>query len=86
MEETHRAWLSLGRVQYGVQEAEKKSVQYKRSIYVVKDIAQGEQFSEQHIRVIRPGNGLPPKFYEAVLEKQARSNIKAGTPLTWEML
>lgn len=86
VEETHRAWLSLGKVQYGVQEAEKKSLKYKRSIYVVKDISQGEKFTKEHIRVIRPGDGLLPKFYETVLEKEARQTIKAGTPLQWEML
>lgn len=86
VEETQRAWLSLGQIQYGVQEAEKQSLRYKRSIYVVRDIDEGEKFTKEHIRVIRPGDGLSPKFFEMVLEKEARQSIKAGTPLKWEML
>jgi pseudaminic acid synthase len=84
--ESERAFLALGNIHYGVQEAEKKSLRFKRSLYVVKDIKQGETFSPENIRVIRPGDGMPSKFYETVLGKTARTDIKAGTPLTWEML
>lgn len=86
VEESERAFLSLGQVQYGVQKAEEKSINYKRSVYVVKDIKTGEAFTKDNIRVIRPGYGLLPRFYESVLGKKSRLDIKAGTPLTWEIL
>jgi pseudaminic acid synthase len=80
--ETERAWQSLGKIQYGVQESEKKSLLFKRSIYVVKDIQAGEKFTEENIRVIRPGDGLEPKYYERVLGKISDKNFIKGTPLT----
>ncbi len=79
--ETERAWQSLGVIQYGVQESEKKSLLFKRSIYVVKDIKSGEAFTEENLRVIRPGDGLPPKYYEGLLGKISYTDLKAGTPL-----
>lgn len=80
--ETERAWQSLGTVQYGVQESEKKSLLFKRSIYVVKDIQAGEVFTEENIRVIRPGDGMQPKYYEGLLGKVAKINYTEGIPLT----
>lgn len=80
--ETERAWQSLGVVQYGIQETEKKSLNYKRSIYVVQDIAAGEIFTSENLRVIRPGDGLHPKYYEALLGKKAEKAFLKGTPLT----
>jgi N-acetylneuraminate synthase len=80
--ETERAFLSLGKIQYGIQEAEKRSINFKRSIYVVKDIAKGEVFTEDNIRVIRPGDGMPSYFYEKLLGKAAQKNIQRGTPLS----
>lgn len=79
--ETERAWQSLGTVQYGIQETEKKSLSFKRSVYVVKDIEEGEPFTKENIRVIRPGDGLHPKYYESILGKKANSNIGFGSPL-----
>ena len=79
--ETERAWQSLGKVQYGVQESEKKSLLFKRSIYVIKDIQVGEKFTEENIRVIRPGDGMAPKYYEELFEKKASKFYKSGAPL-----
>jgi sialic acid synthase SpsE len=84
--ETERAYLAMGHIQYGIQQAETKSRLFKRSIYVAKDIAAGEEFSKENLKVIRPGDGLAPKFFEQVLGKTAKQNLKAGTPLTWENL
>ncbi|KUG07392.1 pseudaminic acid synthase [Solirubrum puertoriconensis] len=84
--ETERAWQALGQVQYGVQRAEEKSRLFKRSIYVAKDIRFGEPFTAENIRVVRPGDGLAPRFYEQVLGRTARHDLKAGTPLTWDVL
>ncbi len=84
--ESERAFLALGRVQYGVQKAEKKNLFFKRSIYVSKDIKEGEVFSKENIRVIRPGDGIAPKYFETVLGKVAKTSIKAGSALSWEMI
>ena len=80
--ETERAWQSLGIVQYGVQESEKKSLLFKRSIYVVKDIKAGEMFTKTNIRVIRPGDGLAPKYYEDIIGKICKNDLFRGEPLT----
>lgn len=84
--ETERAWQSLGNIQYGVQRAEAKSRLFKRSLYVAQDIAPGEPFTAENVRVIRPGDGLPPRYFDQVLGKTARQAMRAGTPLTWEAL
>ena len=78
MIETDRAWQSLSVVLYGVQETEKKSLLFKRSIYVVKDITEGEAFTAENIRVIRPGDGMHPRYYEGLLGKVANKNYRRG--------
>ncbi|HXA01458.1 MAG TPA: pseudaminic acid synthase [Cytophagaceae bacterium] len=84
--ETERAFLSLGTIQYGIQKAEEKSVKFKRSLYVVKDLEQGALLTKENLRVIRPGDGLPPKYYELLIGKKVNKPIKAGTPLTFDNL
>lgn len=81
-DDTNSAFLSLGRIQYGVQEAEKKSLLFKRSIYVVEDIQPGDTFTEENIRVIRPGDGLHPRYYEKLLGQTAKVAYMKGMPLT----
>jgi len=82
--ETERAFLGLGKVFYGIQPAEQKSLMFKRSIYVSKDIKAGEIFSTDNLRIIRPALGLAPKHWDNVLGKKANKDIKAGTPLAAE--
>lgn len=82
--ESERAFLALGKVVYGIQAAETKSLQFKRSLYAVKDIVKGDCFTSENVRVIRPGYGLKPMFYETILGKRANDTIKAGTALSWE--
>ena len=84
VEETERAFLALGSVQYGIQKTEEKSLRYKRSVYVVKDIKAGEPFTKNNIRVIRPGDGLKPRYYEDVLGRKATVDLKRGTPVKWK--
>lgn len=79
--ETEKAWQSLGTVQYGIQESEKKSLPFKRSVYAVKDIRAGDLFTVENIKVIRPGDGLPPKYFEKLMGTAAKEDIAAGTPL-----
>ncbi len=84
--ETERAWQALGRVSYGVTEAEKKSIQFRRSLYVVQDIKAGEVLTHENVRAIRPGLGLPTKYLEFVLGKSVKQDAKRGTALGWGML
>ena len=84
--ETERAWQAVGQVFYGATKAEKDSTKYRRSLYVVEDIRAGESFTEHNVRAIRPGLGLPTKNLEHFLDKQAKNDIRRGTPLSWELL
>lgn len=79
--ESERAFLALGEVQLMIQKAEERSKMFKRSVYAVQDIKKGEKFTKENIRVIRPGDGLPPKYYSTMLTKKATRHIKLGTPL-----
>lgn len=83
--ESERAFLALGKPVFHVQQIETKSKIFKRSIYVVKDIKKGDIFTKENIRVIRPGDGLSPKYYESVLGREATTAIATGTPLTIQM-
>lgn len=84
--ETERAWQAMGNITYGATEKEKASLKFRRSIYVAKDIAAGEEFTKENIRIIRPGYGLAPKYYDRVLGGKASQSLIAGTPLDWELL
>ena len=84
--ETERAWQAQGNIHYGPTEAEKKSTVYRRSLYVTEDIREGDSLSEKNMRAIRPGFGLPTKYYETVLGMTVKRDIKKGTPLSWKFL
>jgi N-acetylneuraminate synthase len=84
--ETQRAWESLGCIHYGPTDDERASLQYRRSLYIVKDIRAGEVFSAENIRAIRPGLGLPPKFMELVMGRKASRDIACGTPVSWDLV
>jgi len=80
------AYKSLGNVFYGPTEAEIPSLKFRRSLYVVKYIKKGEQFTPENVKSIRPANGLSTKFYEEIIGKKASIDIIAGTPLTMDLL
>jgi pseudaminic acid synthase len=86
VKETEAAWKSLGKVSIGPTKEEEKSLQFRRSIYISKDIKAGEVLTKENIRVIRPGFGLDPKYYDLLLGKQIKRDLKIGTPLSWEQL
>lgn len=83
--ESERAWQALGKVSYGPTSAEKKSIQFRRSLYVVKDIKAGEVLTRDNVRAIRPGLGLPTKYFDHVLGKTLRVDVKRGTALSWPL-
>lgn len=84
--EAERAFLALGKVQYGVQKAEEKSLEYKRSIYISKNSRAGEKISMDNIKVIRPGNGLESKYLDMILGRELKKDVVAGTPLSWDII
>ena len=84
--ETKRAWQALGTVRYGPTEAESKSLVFRRSIYVASDINEGDVFSTENIRIVRPGDGAPPHLYQQLLGRKARRSYRSGTPLSLEQL
>lgn len=84
--ESERAFLSLGKVNYTLGEKELKSRDHKRSIYVSADIKKGEKFTASNLKIVRPAFGLLPKHWEKVLGEVAQTDIKAGTPLSWELM
>ena len=77
---------ALGRVSYDMTERESASRVFRRSLFVVQDMEGGDIFSTKNIRSIRPGNGLAPKYLDAVLGKKAAHAIQKGTPLSWELV
>ncbi len=84
--ESGRAWQSLGAVSYGPTEAEKKSLQFRRSLYVVCDLKAGEELTRESVRAIRPGLGLPTKYLETFLGKTINRDVPRGTALHWDLL
>ena len=84
--ETERAWQALGKVSYGVTEAEKKSIVFRRSLYVVQNLKAGDVLTKENVRAIRPGLGLPTKYLEVVVGKIVKNDVKRGTALSWEIL
>jgi len=84
--ESERAWQSLGSVQYGPTQKEKKSIGYRRSIYVINDIKKGEVLTRGNLRAIRPGYGLPPQNLDTLLGKKINRELKKGTPMSWDYI
>lgn len=84
--ETERAWQALGQVSYGPTAAEKKSIQFRRSLYIVQDLKAGDVLTTENVRAIRPGLGLPTKYLEVLLGKTINQDVKRGTALGWALL
>ncbi|STO57031.1 pseudaminic acid synthase [Grimontia hollisae] len=84
--ETETAWQALGQAGYQLKDAEKGNVQFRRSLYVVQNIKKGETLTAQNVRSIRPGLGLAPKHFDAVMGKIARHDIPRGTALSWDLI
>lgn len=77
---------ALGKPTYGVCKQEESSMVFRRSVFVVQDIAEGERFTEENIRIIRPGYGMKPKYMKDVLGMRAGEDLKRGTPLTFDKI
>jgi pseudaminic acid synthase len=86
VEETERAWMSLGGVTYGPTEAEMNSLVFRRSLYVAEDMKCGERFTQKTLRVVRPGKGLHPRFYDQLLGRRVARDVPKGTPVDWALI
>ena len=84
--ECRTVYEALGEVQYEMAEQEKKSLQFRRSLYVVEDMKAGDVFTEKNLRRIRPGLGLAPKYYDIILGKKSNRDIERGTPFHWGLM
>lgn len=86
VEESRRAWQSMGKVCYGISEKERQSLKFRRSLYIVEDMKAGDVLTEKNMRVIRPGVGLLPKYYELLLGRKVNRDICKETPLEWKFI
>jgi N-acetylneuraminate synthase len=77
------AWCALGRVDYSRKSSEKGNLKFRRSLYFVKDMKAGEVITEDCVRSVRPGFGLPPKKFPEILGKQVLTDVSYGTAVTW---
>lgn len=84
--DVRRAEGMIGRPTFGPGVAEEGSVVFRRSLYVVKDLAAGQVISHEHVRSIRPGYGLAPRFLDALIGRRASTSVAAGTPATWDLI
>lgn len=84
--ECRTAALALGAVSYERAEQEQKSLQFRRSLYVVEDMKAGDAFTEKNLRRIRPGMGISPKYYDALLGRSVKCDVKRGTPVSWDIV
>lgn len=79
-------WRALGKVDYGCKASEKPNLKFRRSVYVVRDVRKGEQFTRENLRTIRPGYGLPPADLDKILGCYAREDIRGGTAMSWSLV
>lgn len=77
---------TLGKIQFGSVESEKASLQERRSLYITRDMKQGDVFSPDNVRCIRPSFGLEPKYYDFVMGKKVSRNVSLGTALKWKLI
>lgn len=85
-DESLKAWQALGKISYDLSLSEQSSLMFRRSIYVVHNISAGEFFTSKNIRIIRPGVGLQPKYYDILIGKRSSCDIQRGEPMKWEFV
>ena len=84
--EARRAEAMIGTAGFGASVAERDSIVFRRSLYVTADIAAGETFTQDNVRSIRPGHGLPPRHLPGILGRQAAKPLRRGSALRWDMV
>lgn len=86
VKDIRQAEKAVGKVRYGLSKQEESSIIFRRSIFCVEDIREGEVITEKNVKIIRPGYGIAPKYYSEVLGQIALKDIKRGTPLNFSMI
>lgn len=86
VKESKQVWESIGDISYGTTKDEENSMYFRRSIYITKNLKKGEILSQSNIRRIRPGEGLPPKYFEIVMGRKINCDVQIGTPLSWDLM
>ena len=81
--ECERAFRSLGKIFYGPTANEKRSIIFRRSIYITKNVKKNESITDQNIKIVRPAKGLEPKYYYKLISKKFKKDIKKNTALNW---
>jgi len=84
--ETQRAFQALGQISYGPTEAEQTALSRRRSLYIAEDLDAGDTLNPTNLRRIRPGLGLPPRYYDLLIGMKVTKSVKAGTPLSWDLV
>ena len=84
--ETERAWQSLGKIKYGTSDVEKKSLTFRRSLYIAEDMKKGDILTKKNMRIVRPGLGLEPKYYDIILGRKVNQDVKKGTSVEWDLV
>jgi len=84
--ETRTAWEALGSARIGPTEEELRSLVFRRTLYVCQNLNAGDVLNRENLRAIRPGYGLPPKFFDQLIGKRVKREVKRGTPMTWDLL
>jgi pseudaminic acid synthase len=84
--ETEQAWRALGGVRYGPTETEKRSLVFRRSLYIVRDVKVGAVLTAADVKAIRPGYGLAPKWLDTVIGRKVKVDVRRGTPLSWDLI
>ena len=77
---------ALGTIHYGVSEHEQASHVFRRSLFVIRNMEEGEMFTSENVRSIRPGHGLHTRYMEDIIGRYALRDIERGTPLTWDLV
>ena len=84
--ESENAWLSVGNIQFGPCKSEVETIKQRRSIYIAKNIKKGEIITERHLKIIRPGFGIKPKYYKTIKGMTIKRDVEKGTAFSWEFL
>lgn len=80
------AWAALGQVDYGRKSSEQGNVQFRRSLYFVRGLKVGDIITAEAVKSVRPGFGLPPKVIDSIIGRKISVEVKANTPVSWEVL
>ena len=80
-ESTKIAWQAIGKVNYEKKKGEIENIKFRRSLYFIKDINKNEIITEDHVKSIRPGYGMKPKFIKSIIGLKVSKNLKRGTPV-----